>query len=327
MKLRRMAGSAMAMAAASLAIACSSAARADYPDRPVKLVVPFAAGGPTDALARNLAEGLRIQLKQTVVVENKGGAGANIGAEYTANSPADGYTLMFGTSGPLAINVSLYKKLNYDPIKSFDPVIMLGKLPNVLSAGPGLPVKDLKELIAYAKAGHKLNYSSSGVGASTHLSGILFNAEAGVDLQHVPYRGAAPAMTDLLGGQVPLSFSDVYTSAPHIKAGAIRAIGVTTLERTPLLPDVPTLDELGLKGFDVSVFFGIVVPKGTPPEVIATLNSAFREAIKDPAIKAAMDQQGIIPAQSLTPAYLAEFMASETLHWRGVLTQVGFEQQ
>lgn len=323
----KMAGFVMTMAAASLTIACSSTARAEYPDRPVKLIVPFAAGGPTDALARNLAEGLRVQLKQAVVVENKGGAGANIGAEYTANSPADGYTLMFGTSGPLAINVSLYKKLNYDPIKSFDPVIMLGKLPNVLSAGPGLPVKDLKELIAYAKAGHKLNYSSSGVGASTHLSGILFNAKAGVNLQHVPYRGAAPAMTDLLGGQVPLSFSDVYTSAPHIKAGTIRAIGVTTLERTPLLPDVPTLDELGLKGFDVSVFFGIIVPKGTPPKVIATLNTAFREAIKDPAIKAAMDQQGIIPAQSPTPAYLAEFMGSETLHWRNVLTQVGFEQQ
>ncbi|MBN8908710.1 MAG: tripartite tricarboxylate transporter substrate binding protein, partial [Rhodospirillales bacterium] len=221
----------------------------------------------------------------------------------------------------------LYKKLAYDPIKSFDPGIMLGKLPNVLSAGPGLAVKDLKELIAYAKAGNKLSYSSSGVGASTHLSGILFNSMAGVELLHVPYRGAAPAMTDLLGGQVPLSFSDIYTSAPHIKAGTIRAIGVTTIERTPLLPDVPTLDELGLKGFDVSVFFGIVVPKGTPPEAIAKLNAAFQEAIKDPAIKAAMDQQGIIPARSPTPAYLAEFMASETRHWHDVLKQVGFEQQ
>lgn len=327
MNLPNIAGPIRMIFVATFAIACSATARAEYPDRPVKLVVPFAAGGPTDALARNLAEGLRAQLKQTIVVENKAGAGANIGAEFTANSPADGYTLMFGTSGPLAINVSLYKKLNYDPIKSFDPVIMLGKLPNVLSASPGLSAKDLKELIAYAKAGNKLSYSSSGVGASTHLSGILFNAKAGVDLQHVPYRGAAPAMTDLLGGQVPLSFSDVYTSAPHIKAGTIRPIGVTTIERTPLLPDVPTLDELGLKGFDVSVFFGIVVPKGTPPEVIAKLNAAFREAIKDPTIKAAMDQQGIVPAQSFTPAYLAEFMASETRHWRDVLTQVGFAQQ
>jgi tripartite-type tricarboxylate transporter receptor subunit TctC len=323
----KLARSVMMLVGAGLAITCSTAARAEYPDRPLKLVVPFAAGGPTDALARNLADGLRTQLKQTVVVENKGGAGANIGAEYTANAPADGYTLMFGTSGPLAINVSLYKKLTYDPIKSFDPVIMLGKLPNVLSAGPGLAAKDLKELIAYAKAGNKLSYSSSGAGASTHLSGILFNSIAGVDLLHVPYRGAAPAMTDLLGGQVPLSFSDIYTSAPHIKAGTIHAIGVTTIERTPLLPDVPTLDELGLKGFDVSVFFGIVVPKGTPPEVIAKLNSAFQEAIKDPAIKTAMDQQGIIPARSSTPAYLAEFMAAETVHWRDVLKQVGFEQQ
>ena len=149
----------------------------------------------------------------------------------------------------------------------------------------------------------------------------------GVDLQHIPYRGAAPAMTDLLGGQVPLSFSDVYTSAPHIKAGTIRPLGVTTKERTPLLPDVPTFDELGLKGFDVSVFFGIVVPKGTPPDAIAKLNSAFREAIKDPTIKAALDQQGIIPAQSFTPAYLSEFMTSEITHWHDVLKQVGIEQQ
>jgi tripartite-type tricarboxylate transporter receptor subunit TctC len=307
--------------------AAGTPAYAEFPDRSIKLVVPFAAGGPTDALARNLAEGLRLQLKQTVVVENKGGAGANIGAEYAANSPADGYTLLFGTSGPLAINVSLYKKLTYDPIKSFDPVIMIGKLPNVLSAHPSLPVKTVDELIAYAKAGNKLSYSSSGIGASTHLSGILFNSMTGVDLQHIPYRGAAPAMTDLLGGQVPLSFSDVFTSAPQIKAGKIIPLGVTTLERTSILPDVPTFDELGLKGFDVSVFFGIVVPKGTPPEAIKKLNTAFREAIKAPNIKAALDNQGIVPAQSFAPEYLTEFMTAEIPRWRGVLGKVGIEQQ
>ncbi len=305
----------------------SSTARADYPERAIKMVVPFAAGGPTDALARNLAEGLRVQLKQNVIVENKAGAGANIGAEFTANQPADGYTLMFGTSGPLAINVSLYKKLAYDPIQSFDPVIMIGKMPNVIAANKSLPVKTPAELIAFAKAGNKLSYSSSGVGASTHLAGILFNARAGTDLQHIPYRGAAPAMTDLLGGQVPLSVLDVYVSAPHIKAGAVQPIAVTSKERTPLLPDVPTLHELGLKDFDVSVFFGIVVPKGTPPAAIARLNTAFTEALKDPAIKSALAQQGIIPAPATTPAYLNEFMTSEIAHWRNVLQQVGFEQQ
>lgn len=327
MNPKKFAHAAGTMIAAGLIIASSTAARAEYPDHAIKMVVPFAAGGPTDALARNLAEGLRTQLKQNVIVENKAGAGANIGAEFTAKQPADGYTLMFGTSGPLAINVSLYKKLAYDPIQSFDPVIMIGKMPNVIAANKALPIKTPAELIAYVKAGNKLSYSSSGVGASTHLSGILFNARAGVDLQHIPYRGAAPAMTDLLGGQVPLSFLDVYVSAPHIKAGSIQPIAVTTKERTPLLPDVPTLHELGLTDFDVSVFFGIVVPKGTPPAVIARLNTAFTEALKDPAIKAALAQQGVIQAPSTTPAYLAEFMASEIPHWRNVLQQVGFEQQ
>jgi tripartite-type tricarboxylate transporter receptor subunit TctC len=302
-------------------------ARAGFPDRPIKLVVPFTAGGPTDALARNLAEGLRQQLHQTVVIENKGGAGANIGAEFVANSPADGYTLLFGTSGPLAINTSLFKELNYDPVKSFDPVIMIGKLPNVLSVHPSLPITNIKELVAYSKAGKALSYSSSGMGSSTHLAGILFNSMAGTDLLHVPYRGAAQAMTDLLGGQVQLSFSDVFTSAPHIMEGTLRPIGVTTVERTSILPDVPTFDELGLKGFDVSVFFGVVVPKGTPKEAIAKLNAALIEALKDPNIKAAMDQQGIIPAASPTPEYLAQFMVSEIPRWRDVLKQVGYEQQ
>jgi tripartite-type tricarboxylate transporter receptor subunit TctC len=320
-------GLALRIAAMAGVLGTGAPAHADFPDRPIKLVVPFTAGGPTDALARNLAEGLRQQLNQTVVIENKGGAGANIGAEFVANSPADGYTLLFGTSGPLAINTSLFKKLNYDPVKSFDPVIMIGKLPNVLSVHPSLPIKNMKELVAYEKAGNKLSYSSSGMGSSTHLAGILFNAMTGTDLLHVPYRGAAQAMTDLLGGQVQLSFSDVFTSAPHINSGALRPIGVTTVERTSILPDVPTFDELGLKGFDVSVFFGVVVPKGTPKETVAKLNAALVEALKDPNIKAAMDRQGIIPAASSTPEYLAQFMVSEIPRWRDMLKQVGFEQQ
>ena len=309
------------------AIVASQSAHADFPDRAIKLVVPFAAGGPTDALARTLAEGLRVQLRQTVVIENKGGAGANIGAEYAAKSPADGYTLLFGTSGPLAVNVSLFKQLKYDPIASFDPVIMIGKLPNVLTAHPLLPVNNLNELVAYAKAGNKLSYSSSGVGGSTHLAGILLNSMMKIDLQHIAYRGAVPAMTDLLGGQLPLSFTDVFTGAPHIKAGTIRALAVTTSERTRLLPDVPTFDELGLKGFDVSVFFGIVVPKGTPPDAIKTLNAAFQEALKDPAIKAALDGQGIIPAKSPEPSYLTEFMTGEIPRWREVLKSADISQQ
>ena len=164
-------------------------------------------------------------------------------------------------------------------MKSFDPVIMIGKMPNVLSVHPSLPITNIKELVAYSKAGKKLSYSSSGMGSSTHLAGILFSSMTGADLLHVPYRGAAQAMTDLLGGQVQMSFSDVFTSAPHIKEGTLRPIGVTTVERTSILPDVPTFDELGLKGFDVSVFFGVVVPKGTPKEAVVKLNAALVEAL------------------------------------------------
>lgn len=312
-----------------LLAACVVAApvRAQYPDRPVKLIVPFAAGGPTDALARNLAEGLRIHLSKQVIVENKAGAGANIGAEFVANSPADGYTLLFGTSGPLAINVSLFGKINYDPIKSFDPVIMIGKIPNVLAANPDVPVKNLSELIAYAKSGKQLSYGSSGVGASTHLAGELLNSRAGIDLLHVPYRGAAPAMNDVIGGQVPLIITDAFVAAAQIKAGTVKALGVTTLERTSILPDVPTFDEQGLKGFDSSVFFGVVVPKGTPPEIVATLNRAFVAALKEPAVRSAIDTQGMILAPSTTPEYLAEFMAAEIPRSRELIEKLGIPKQ
>lgn len=302
-------------------------AQAQYPDRPVKLIVPFAAGGPTDALARNLAEGLRIHLSKQVIVENKAGAGANIGAEFVAKSPADGYTLLFGTSGPLAINVGLFGKINYDPIKSFDPVMMIGKIPNVLAVNPELPVKNLNELIAYAKSGKELAYGSSGVGASTHLAGELLNSRAGIALLHVPYRGAAPAMNDVIGGQIPLIITDAFVASSQIKAGTIRAIGVTTMERTALLPDVPTFDEQGLKGFDSSVFFGVAVPKGTPAEIVATLNRAFAAALTEPAVKSAIDAQGMILAHSTKPEYLAEFMAAEIPRSRKLIEELGIPKQ
>lgn len=302
-------------------------AQAQYPDRPVKLIVPFAAGGPTDALARNLAEGLRIHLSKQVIVENKAGAGANIGAEFVAKSPADGYTLLFGTSGPLAINVGLFGKINYDPIKSFDPVMMIGKIPNVLAVNPELPVKNLNELIAYAKSGKELAYGSSGVGASTHLAGELLNSRAGIALLHVPYRGAAPAMNDVIGGQIPLIITDAFVASSQIKAGTIRAIGVTTMERTALLPDVPTFDEQGLKGFDSSVFFGVAVPKGTPAEIVATLNRAFAAALTEPAVKSAIDAQGMILAPSTKPEYLAEFMAAEIPRSRKLIEELGIPKQ
>ncbi|MGH8847345.1 MAG: Bug family tripartite tricarboxylate transporter substrate binding protein, partial [Polaromonas sp.] len=235
-------------ALAALAGTGSAWAQAGYPQKPVSLVVPFAPGGPTDAMARTLANAIKPVLGQTMLVENKAGAGGNIGAEFVARAEADGHTLLFGTSGPLAINVSLYNKVNYDPVRSFSPIIQIGHLPNVLVVHPSVPAKNVKELIAHAKANPgKLSFASSGSGASSHLAGVLFNLRAGTDIQHIPYKGTGPALNDLLGGQVAMSFTDVLTALPHIKAGKLRVLGVTSASRSRAVPEVPTLMEQGLK--------------------------------------------------------------------------------
>ena len=312
----------LAMAGAALLAAAPVPAAEAFPDRPVTLVVPFPPGGPTDALARRLADGLKDQLKQTVVVENRGGAGGNIGAEHVANATPDGYTILFGTSGPLAINVSLYRNQQYDPQKSFAPVIRIGHLPNILVVHPSLPVHNAQELIAYAKQhSDRLSYASSGNGASSHLAGILFNKMAGTNILHVPYKGTGPALNDLLGGQVSMSFTDILTALPHVQAGTLRAIGLASAERSDALPDLPTLAEQGLAGYDVSVFFGIVAPKGTPPDVVATLNRAFVAALADPGVKQTLRKQGIVEADDQTPQGLATFIAAQVPKWRAVIQE------
>ena len=225
LKLNRMSALRMKLFIAGLAvniltipIYVQAQTQMNFPSKPISLVVPYAPGGPTDAMARTLANAIKPPLGQVMVVENKAGAGANIGAEYVARSEADGYTLMFGTSAPLAINISLYKKIGYDPLKSFAPIIKIGHLPNVLVVHPSVPVQNVKELIAYAKANPgKLSYASSGSGASSHLAGVMFNMRTGTDIQHIPYKGTGPALNDLLGGQVTMSFTDVLTALPHIK--------------------------------------------------------------------------------------------------------------
>ncbi|MBV7481565.1 tripartite tricarboxylate transporter substrate binding protein [Bordetella sp. BOR01] len=312
----------LAMAGAA-ALMCGAVSAADtFPTRPVTLVVPFPPGGPTDALARRLADGLKDQLKQTVVVENRGGAGGNIGAEYVANAQPDGYTILFGTSGPLAINVSLYKSQQYDPQKSFEPVIRIGHLPNILVVHPSVPAHNVPELIAYAKQNpDKLSYASSGNGASSHLAGILFNKMAGTQILHVPYKGTGPALNDLLGGQVSMSFTDILTALPHVQAGTLRAIGLASAERSDALPDLPTLAEQGLAGYDVSVFFGIVAPRGTPASAIARLNQAFVAAMADPGIKQALQKQGIVEADDQTPQGLASFIDAQVPKWRTVIQE------
>ena len=297
---------------------------ADFPSKTITLVVPYAPGGPTDAMARTLAAALKGTLGQVVIVENKAGAGANIGAEAVARAEPDGHTLMFGTSAPLAINVSLFKKINYDPVKSFTPIIQLGHLPNVLAVHPSVPAKNVRELIAYGKANpDKLSYASSGNGASSHLAGVMFNNVAGTDFVHIPYKGTGPALVDLIGGQVAMAFTDVLTALPHIKAGKLRVLGVTTKERSQALPEVPTVAEQGFEGFDVSVFFGLVVAAGTPKDVIDTLNRAFADALKQPEVRSTLLSQGLEFAPSTAPEELAEFIKSEVAKWRPVVQKSG----
>jgi tripartite-type tricarboxylate transporter receptor subunit TctC len=295
-----------------------------FPERPVSFVVPFPPGGPTDAMARVLATALTEALGQSVIVENKSGAGGNIGADFVARARPDGYTIMFGTSGPLAINKSLYRKIGYDPQTSFAPVVRVGHLPNVLVVNPAMKASSVQELIAQDKAKPgSLNYASSGNGASSHLAGVLFNKMAGTSLQHIPYKGTGPALNDLLAGQVDMTFTDILTAMPYIKAGKFKAIGMATDKRSQAMPDIPTIAEQGLPGYDVSVFFGVVAPAGTPADRIETLNAAFRKALGSERIRKLFAEQGLEPAADLTPAGLATFIAQEVGKWKTVVDASG----
>ena len=331
LKLNRMSALKMKLFIAGLAINIltipihvQAQTQMSFPSKPISLVVPYAPGGPTDAMARTLANAIKPPLGQVMVVENKAGAGANIGAEYVARSEADGYTLMFGTSAPLAINISLYKKIGYDPLKSFAPIIKIGHLPNVLVVHPSVPVQNVKELIAYAKANPgKLSYASSGSGASSHLAGVMFNMRTGTDIQHIPYKGTGPALNDLLGGQVTMSFTDVLTALPHIKAGKLKVLSVTSGTRSKILPDVPTLMEQGVSNFDVSVFFAIMAPAHTPKDVIKKLNSAFATVMQDPEVRKNLEAQGLEIATQTSSEDLAKFIRVELDQWRKVIKVSG----
>ncbi|MEG0003446.1 Bug family tripartite tricarboxylate transporter substrate binding protein [Comamonas sp.] len=311
------------------ALACSAATAAlaqgeAFPSKPITFVVPFPPGGPTDAMARTLAAALTDEIGQSVIVENKAGAGGNIGADGVARAKADGYTIMFGTSGPLAINKSLYSKISYDPVTSFAPIIHVGYLPNILVVNASVKAANLNELIALDKAKpQSLNYASSGNGASSHLAGVLFNKMAGTTLQHVPYKGTGPALNDLLAGQVQMSFTDILTAMPYIKAGRLKAIGVATEKRSQAMPEIASIAEQGLPGYDVSVFFGVVAPAGTPPERVAKLNSAFIQALKKDKVRASFAAQGLESATDHTPEGLTRFIKAETAKWKTVVDASG----
>ena len=296
------------------------------PPRSVRLIVPFTAGGPTDALARHLADALRTQWKEPIIVENRPGAGGNIAAAEVARAEPNGLTLLFGTSPQLAINVSLYRTLNYDPVMSFEPIVLVGWLPNILIINPKVPAKTLTEFTIHVNARPgELFYGSPGNGASSHLAGVLFNKLAGTDLKHVVYKGTGQVLNDLIAGHIDAAFTDVLTAKPQVDAGLIVPIGVTTKKRSAVMRDVPTLDELGLKGFDIAVFFAVVAPKGTPPEITKAINAAFARAIKNPAITAVLDKQGVIRDDDTSAEHFAAFQKAEIIKWREIVVSSGVQ--
>lgn len=282
------------LAVAALLAFSAPARAAEYPSRPVTLVVAFPPGGPSDVLARIVGKKMEQLLGAPFVIENRPGAGGNIAAESVARAAPDGYTLLMGNNSILATNESLYKHLNYSPEKDFIPITLIGTQANILVINSEVPARSLKELIALAQAQPgKINFASSGYGAAAHLAGELFKSEAKIDIVHVPYKGAAPALQDVIAGHDQMMFATAASVIGHIEGGRVRALAVTTLKRTQVLPDLPTMDEAGLKGFDASTWHGLVAPAGTPPQVIATLYDAAVKALHDPDVQASLGKLGV----------------------------------
>ena len=300
-----------ALAAAAAALALPGAWAQTWPSRSVSIIVPFPAGGTTDVLARALGQELSKTLGQPVVVENKPGAGATLGADYVAKSKADGYTLLMGAVHH-TIATSVYRKLGYDFEKDFAPITTVALVPNVLVVNPQVPAKTVQELLAQAKAQPgKLTYGSNGTGTGQHLIGAQFEGMGGVQLLHVPYKGSGPLTTDLLGGQISMSFDTVTPVLPHIKAGKLRALAVTTAKRSVALPDVPTLEEAGLPGFDMGTWFGMLAPAGTPKDIVARLNADMVKIIQSPEFRKKMDDIGADPIAN-TPEQMARQIKDDT---------------
>ena len=298
-------------------------AQAAFPSKALTIVVPFSAGGTTDILARVVGQYISKDLGQPVIIDNRAGAGGNIGAQMVARAAPDGYTLLMGTVGTHAINQSLYKKMPFDPIKDFAPITRVALVPNLLVANPGQPYKNVKELIAYAKANPgKVSFASSGSGTSIHLSGEMFQQMAGVEMQHIPYKGSAPALTDLLGGQTAIMFDNMPSVIGHVKAGKLRPLAVTTPQRSPALPDVPTIAESGVPGYSATSWFGLLAPANTPAPVIAKLNASILKALADPEVKKKMAEQGAEP-HGEKPEQFAEFIRSETAKWGQTVKKSG----
>ena len=296
----------------------------DYPTRPVTIVVPYTPGGSTEILARIIAQNLGPKLGQSVIVENKPGAGTVIGANAVAKADPDGYTLLMATPTPLAINVRVHKELPYDPATDFVPLVMVAQAPFVLIVNPDLPVHSVKELIAYAKANPgKLSYGSGGVGAPHHLYAELLKSMAGIQMTHVPYKGSLPALNDVLAGHVQLMFCDVPPASGMIKAGKVRALGVSTKTRLTAFPDIPPISEAGVPGFDVAGWFMVVAPAKTPPAIVAKLHTEMRNVLAAPALKEQITKLSLVPLDTPSVDEMKAFVKSEIVRWGKVVEAAG----
>jgi tripartite-type tricarboxylate transporter receptor subunit TctC len=310
------------VAALLLFLASALAAAQDWPSRPVRLILPFPPGGGTDILGRLIAERLSASLGQPVVTENRGGAGGNVGAEAAARSAPDGYTIVL-VAPSLAISPTLYSKINYDPVKDFAPVSLVATVPNLMITQPSLPAQNLQEFIAYAKGRPgALNFGSGGAGTSNHLAGELFNIVAGTKLVHVPYKGVNLAMQDVLAGNVHLVFIGIPAAAPHIKAGKLRALALVAPQRSGALPDVPTVAEAGLGDFEVTTWYGVLAPAGTPRSIVGRLNAELVKIMHSPELKEKLAATGTEPFTS-TPEEFAAYIKREIAKWGDVIRKSG----
>ena len=315
--------------ARSIAISCfmiaaalvtADAGAAEYPVRPIKLVVPYAAGGPTDVLGRLVADYLGRDLKQATIVENKAGAHGAIGAEAVARAEPDGYTLFVSAASIIVLNPMLYKKLPYDPVRDFRMLALVTDLPVVMEVHPSVPAKTVAEFVAYAKQNPgKLNFGSAGTGGTIHLAGEMFKQMAGVDMVHVPYKGAGPALTDLLSGNIQVMFDTLSTALPPVKSGLVRPLGVSSAQRSPDLPDVPTIAESGYPDYRVSVWYGIAAPAKLPDEIAQKISASLDRALNDDAFRASLEKIGFPVFRPRSAAAITEFIDADRARWSGVI--------
>jgi len=312
-----------AMCASALWAAVPAAQAQEYPAKPIRIVVPFGAGGPTDVMTRALAQKMSEAFHQSMIVDNRPGAGGNIGADIVAKAPPDGYTLLVGTNGPLAANLTLFGKLPYDPLKDLTPITLFTYLPNMLAVHPSVPARNVLELIALLKSKPgEYSFASGGNGTSSHLSGELFKTLTGVRMNHIPYKGDGASMIDVIGGQVPIVFCSVLAGMRYIESGKIRALAVTSGKRVPAVPDLPSIAESGLPGYDLSAWYSIMAPAGTPREIVEKLNSALVRIIRDTDLKQKIESMGGIPVGS-TPEEVTELIKADIPRWGKLVKESG----